>query len=398
MSLFFRRPDVPAPPVEDRSLAWPSGLAQLATTNFATVNAASGDTALQSVAVRATADLIASLVSELPADVYRNGRKVRGSLPATVADPGGDGSGREDWLYRLLMSFLLRGNAYGFETDWEVRTGRPQAVELLHPDDVRAVDGPDSSVLWFHKGVKLEGPKLAAFRHWRMNPQPGRLLGLSPVAMHATTIGVSLRASMFGDQFFTDGAHPTAALINKAKLTQAQADAAAARLVDTMRGSRKPLVLGDGWEIGKLQVSPEESQFLQTQAFTEAQCARMFGPGFAEIMGYESGGSMTYANVVDRRQDLLVLSMNKWIRRADRILTALLPPSTQTVRLDRDALLEATTLDRYQAHELALRNRWRTVNEVRAIEDLEPVEWGDEPNAATTNNPQGVTSGDAAQS
>ena len=396
MSLLFRRTAAP-PPEEDRSLVLPSQVAQVLTQNFGTVNAGAGDTSLQSVAVRSTADLIASLVSELPADVYRNGRRARGSLPASVEDPGGDGSGRQDWLYRLMMSFLVRGNAYGFEAAWSTRTGAAEAVDLLHPDDVRAIDGPDSTVQWFHKGRKLDGQQLAHFRHWRMNPMPGRVLGLSPVALHATTIGVTLRAGMFADQFFADGAHPSAMLTNKGRLTDAQASAAKARLVDAMRGSREPLELGEGWEFKAIQVTPEESQFLETQAFTEAQCARMFGPGFAEVMGYETGGSMTYANVVDRRQDLLVLSMNKWIRRADRILTQLLPPSTQTVRLDRDALLEATTLQRFQAHELALRNRWRTVNEVRAIEDLEPVAWGDEPNGATattTNNAQGVTSGE----
>ena len=395
MSLFFRRQEAP-PAVEDRSIEMPAAYLQSIAQSFGSVNAAVGDTSLQSVAVRSTADLIASLVSELPADVYRNGRKVRGSVPDSVSDPGGDGTGREDWLYRLMMSFLVRGNTYGMAVDWDAARGVPKAVDLLHPDSVRPVDIPDGDVRWYVNGKPVEGADLRNFKHWRVNPVAGRVLGLSPVALHATTIGVSLRAGMFADQFFADGAHPSGLLVNEKPLNRADAEAAKARLLNTIRGTREPLVLGQGWDYKPIQVTPEESQFLQTQQFTEAQCARMFGPGFAEVMGYESGGSMTYANVVDRRQDLLVLSMNKWIRRADRILTSMLPLSTLSVRLDRDALLEATTLQRYQAHELALRNRWRTINEVRAIEDLEPVAWGDEPNQ--TNNVQGVTSGDAAQS
>ena len=395
MSLFFRRP-VMAPAVEDRSIQMPPSYLQSVAQSFGSVDASTGTTSLQSVAVRSTSDLIASLVSELPADVYRNGRKVRGPLPDSVADPGGDNTGREDWLYRLMMSFLVRGNAYGMAVDWDATRGVPKAVDLLHPDDVRPVDIPGGGVRWYVNGQPVEGADLQNFKHWRVNPVAGKLLGLSPVALHATTIGVSLRAGRFADQFFADGAHPSGLLVNEKPLNRESAAAAKAMLVNTIRGTREPLVLGQGWDYKPIQVTPEESQFLETQAFTEAQCARMFGPGFAEVMGYESGGSMTYANVVDRRQDLLVLSMNKWIRRADRILTALLPPSTLTVRLDRDALLEATTLQRYQTHELALQNRWRTINEVRAIEDLEPVAWGDEPNQ--TNNAQGVSSGNAAQS
>jgi len=122
----------------------------------------------------------------------------------------------------------------------------------------------------------------------------------------------------------------------------------------------------------------------------------MFGPGYAEVLGYDSGGSMTYSNIVDRRQDLLVLSLNRWVRRYDRILTSLLPPNSQRARADRDALLEATTKERYETHALALNAKWKTVNEVRNDEDMEPVPWGNEP--IQTNQTQGVTSGNAAQS
>jgi hypothetical protein len=58
-------------------------------------------------------------------------------------------------------------------------------------------------------------------------------------------------------------------------------------------------------------------------------------------------------------------------------------PRPQYFRIDRDGLLQSTTLDRYKAHELALKNRWKVVNEVRDDEDLTPVEWGSEPNPTT---------------
>ena len=370
--------------------------------NFAHVGDVTyGETSLQSVALAATADLIASLVSELPVEVYRSGRRVSGSTPSNLDDPGSDGRGREDWLYRLMSSWLLRGNAYGTALEINTRTGTPTAFDLLHPDDVRPVNTPGSGgVDWYVKGKKLDGAMLADFEHWRVNPSPGRVLGSSPVERHAHTIGVCLSSTQFGRQWFTEGAHPSGILGTDADLRDtdgSKSRAVKAKFRDATQGSREPLVLGGGWSWKPISVSPEESQFLATIGATEAQCARIFGPGFAEIMGYESGGSMTYANVVDRRQDLLVFSMGKWIRRADRVFTSLLPPSTLTVRLERDALLETTTLQRYQAHESALRSKWRTINEIRQIEDLEPVAWGDEPKTATNNAP-GVNSGTAAQS
>ena len=64
-------------------------------------------------------------------------------------------------------------------------------------------------------------------------------------------------------------------------------------------------------------------------------------------------------------------------------------PKSQFVRLDPDALLRTTTLDRFKAHELALKNRWKVVNEVRKDVDMEPVEWGDEPNPVAGAAPDG---------
>ena len=106
----------------------------------------------------------------------------------------------------------------------------------------------------------------------------------------------------------------------------------------------------------------------------------------AETLGYETGGSMTYTTVQERRSDLLTLTLNRWMRRADRVLTSMLP-APQYARLNRDAFLESTTLARFEAHSKALADRWRTVNEVRQIEDLPPVAWGDVPNEKTTTTP-----------
>lgn len=391
MSLLFRtRPPAPEP---TRSFELPPHLAEMIRTNYATVDPTQGLTAMQSVAVWATADLIASTVSELPVDVLA-GRKKR-SVPGNLEDPGGDGTGREDWGYRLLMSWLLRGNAYGFANSYDQRSGRALTVDLLSPMKVRPEE-LGNEIQWCHNGRRLEGADLRDFRHWRVNPQPGVVLGKSVIEAHAISIGVSLRSAQFGDQWFRDGAHPSGMLVNARPLKEVDAEQAKRRLKDVQQGNRDPLVVGEGWDYKDLQVSPEESQFIETQKYSEAQCARMFGPGYAEVLGYDSGGSMTYSNIVDRRQDLLVLSLNRWVRRYDRVLTMLLPPSTQRARSDRDALLEATTKERYETHALALNAKWRTVNEIRLIEDLDPVPWGDEP--IQTNQQEGVSSGNAAKS
>ncbi len=385
MGVFFGRRD--AEP-QQRALTLPFELSALnpgaTIPNYATVDA-NGDNALRSIAVGAAVDLICSLASELPLEVFRGegSERVKLPTPSNLQDPGANGQGLEDWIYSLINSWLYRGNAYGEIVEWDSRTANPRRVALFHPDQVRAtlVDG---QIQWWVNSQPWDEP--ARFVHRRVNPVPGRLLGASVIERHAMQIGTSLAAAQFGAQWFADGAHPSGLLVNQSDITKEQAETVKSRWTSVFNGTREPAVLGKGWEWTPLQVSPNESQFLETQRFTEAQCARMFGPAVAETLGYETGGSMTYANVVDRRSDLLTFSLNKWLTRAERLLSQLLP-SPQYVRFNRDALLQSTTLARYEAHKSALENRWRTVNEIRDIEDLPPVEWGDAPNEKSQPQP-----------
>lgn len=343
------------------------------------------ETSLQSVAVRATADLIASLASELPIDVYTGvgPDKVQQRMPSYLQDPAGDGYGLADWIYQVILSWLMRGNLFGEVLD-SSPSGYVTQATILHPDIVNGLLDKDGEIQWYVNGRPIPASKLL---HRRVNPVPGRILGLSPVAQHADQIGVSLTSTRFGLQWFRDGAHPSGMLTNEeVELKESNVKTAKDRFLAALRGSREPLVLGRGWKYQAIQVTAEESQFLATQGFTEAQCARIFGPGFAEVLGYETGGSMTYANRIDRSTDLLTFSMNKWLTRLERLLSSMLPRS-QYVKVNRDAMLQSTTLDRYKAHALALTNRWKVVNEVRATEDLPPVEWGDVPNTAAPAEP-----------
>lgn len=373
-----RRAAAPVPrQVEERAGGLLDFIAAYRAQNYANIDLSQAESAMRSIAIRSTVDLICSLCSELPIHVYTGDGADRRKLstPSYLLDPAGDGHGLADWVYQFVESWCWRGNTYGNVLSTS-SSGYPTQIDLYYPDDVTAGDDGKGGVVWSIAGK----PPPPGFRQWRVNPVPGRTLGLSPLQAHATQIGLSLTSTQFGLQWFRDGAHPTGILSNSEEnLNQEKAKTVKERFMAALRGSREPIVLGKGWSFDKIQLTPEESQFLDTQGYSEAQCCRIFGPGFAEVLGYESGGSMTYSNVESRAGHLLVFSMNKWLRRIERVLTEMLP-RTQYVRIDRDALLQTTTMERYKAHELALRNRWKVVDEVRADEDMPPVPWGDAPN------------------
>jgi HK97 family phage portal protein len=378
VSVFFRsRP----PRAQTRDVGTPQPLHQallsLVRQQFNEVDLSAAESALQSVAVRSAVDLIASVASELPVDVFRGKGAARQELPLPgwLEDPDGSEQGLPDWCYRVLVSWLLRGNLYGDVLE-RGPGGVLRQVDIFHPDRVHP-QLEDGQVAWF-----VEGREVRSMLHRRVNPVPGQILGLSPVAYHAWTIGLSLTATRFGLQFFRDGAHPGGVLRNtESPLDETQAKKAKDIFLAALRGTREPLVFGKGWEWQQIQLNPEESQFLETQGFSAAECARIFGPGIAEILGYGGEGStLTYANLIDRDLHVLKYALNRWLRRLERLLSEFLP-RPQYVRLNRDALLETDTLSRYQAHAIALDKRFKVVNEVRGKEDMLLVEWGDEPNA-----------------
>lgn len=348
---------------------------------------ARAESALRKVAVWSSANLVAGVCSNLPADGFTGSGAAKREvpLPPFFADPDGSGQGLDDWLYQLLMSWLLRGNAYGKILDVDA-LGRPAQIALHHPDTVAPSLDSKGRVVWRFGGEEVTADKVW---HRRMFPMPGRLLGLSPVALHALTIGQGLAAAEFGAGFFADGGHPSAILqqTESSTVDPKQAATVKARFLAATRGQREPVVLGKGWKYEAVQVTPEESQFLDTQRYTSTECARIFGPGLAEVLGYETGGSLTYSNIEQRSLDLLKFTLNRYLRRAETVLSRDVLAQPRWVRFNRGALLETDLLTRYRAHEIALRNEFAVVNEVRELEDRPPVAWGDEPTSTKTPAP-----------
>lgn len=361
---------------------WPavplSGLQFGTGRSYAEVDVTTGENSLQSIAFRSAVDLMASLVSELPFFVYSGegtDRRKR-PTPGYMLDPSGDGHGVEDWAYMLTQSWFLRGNTFGNILD-QGPTGMLRQVDLYHPDKVSVRFGSGGEVVWTVQGREVPANRMF---HRRAFPVAGCLLGLSPVAMHADSLGLSVAATRFGKSWFQDGGHPGGILSNS------EADMSDDRVIQTAKdrfmaalfGTREPVVLGRGWKYDQIQVAPEESQFLETQGLSEAQCARIMGAGVAEVLGYDTGSSMTYSNMVDRDISLLKYAADRWLRRMERIYSSFLP-RPQYARFDRDAFLDTNVMQKWLVNEKKLNTASYTINEVRAANNDKPVEWGDKP-------------------
>lgn len=355
--------------------------------SYAEVDAVSNENSLQSIAYRSAVDLMCSLVSELHWDVYsgEGTNRIIRRKPPYLEDPSGDGYGVEDWTYMYLQSLHMRGNVYGAILD-QGPTGMLRQVDLFHPDKV-GVRMEDGEPIWTVQGRTVDAEDMF---HRRAYPVAGNLLGLSPVAAHADNLGLSIAATRFGRSWFQDGGHPGGILSNsEADMSDDRVSAKAKdRFMAALFGNREPVVLGRGWKYEQIQVAPEESQFLQTSAYSAAECARIVGAGVAEVLGYDTGTSMTYSNAVDRDIALLKYAAERWLKRVERVYSAFLP-RPQYAKFDRDAFLDTNVMQRWLVNQKKLATGAYTINEIRAQNNDKPVEWGKEPFAAPTGDSGG---------
>lgn len=330
------------------------------------------ESAMRSVAVWGAVGLLASLAAELPMDVFSGSRsdKKPVTTPGYMLDIAGDGYGTPDWIYQSMVSYLLRGNVYGKIAARDTRGGWPTQVPLWHPDDVIGRRDPSSGKpTWRVGGTYVDSDSVW---HRRAYSVPGCLLGLSPIGNHVQTVDLGDQARRFGINFFANGANPTGILSNsETDLKPEQARTAKDRFLAALGGGREPVVLGKGWAWKQISIAPDESMFLDTQKYSEAQCARIFGPGMAEILGYPTGDPLTYATVEGRLLHLLVLNLDPWLTRLEHNLSSLLP-KPWFVKLNRAALLRTDLLTRYRAHNMAIAGHFRAPSEVRDDEDWAP--------------------------
>ena len=325
--------------------------------------------ALRVSAVWACVRLIADTISMMPMHAYtlKEGVRIRVDDPPILTHPGGDAN-LTDWLYQLVVSLMLRGNAFGRIANVG-SNGYPSQIDLLNPDDLSVRTDPKSGTLIVsdRNGGTLHPTELWRMAAYRM---PGQKLGLSPISYAATTLATDAEVQKFGLGYFRDALHPASVLTSDQAITQEDARTLSERLAEKV-GKREPLVLGAGLKYAPLAVSPNESQFLDTQKYTVATIARIFGVP-PEMIAAESGNSMTYSNVEQRAIDFLTYSIQPWLTRIESAMASLMP-GRQHPRFDTSVLLRTDFETTMRATAIGIASKQMAPDEARAIRDEAPL-------------------------
>ncbi len=344
------------------------------------------DEALTLPAVYRCVSLNAETIASLPVDcLVRRGdrREPYPYPPSWLKQPNPE----YDWgqfIQEVQTSLELDGNSFILK----VSTDAGRVFELWHlaPNtvSVERLSGTDSKTpplvykVRTADGVDVFAPN--AMMHIKAFTLPRQLRGANPITyMLAQTIGTGMAAQQFGAQYFGNGAHLSGLIEVPGQLTEEQVN----RLREQFRRRHGGIskshamgVLSGGATWKELSVSAEDSQFLATQKFTADQISMAFGfpPGF-----FDADGAKGYVTALHQ-------SLRLWyqtgllprITRLERAFSSILPNQAY-IKFNTNAFLRMDPEQRIAYYAAGQQGEWLTRNEIRALEEMNPMEGGDEP-------------------
>jgi HK97 family phage portal protein len=371
---------------ENRNYWWPHLAQAMAGNANTTGRPVTPATAVGSTAVWAAVRIISESIATLPLRVYerRNGGRVIATehpLYPILHDRPNPRQTAVEYREQQLASLLLWGNAYTWIDRYP--SGRPRYLWPIRPDrvtariDVATENDPVPSLVYVvstHDG----GQRVYSadeILHVRGLSSDG-LMGLSPIAVHRDAVGLEQAEREFAGRFFGNNGRPGGVL----KVAGRLSNDAAVRLKQSWETAHRGLenahrvaVLEEGIEWQSMGMPLQDAQFVEQRRFSIEEIARIFRVPL-HLMGDLQRA--TYSNIEHQSIEFVVHTIRPWCVRLEQSYATLLYPSErQALYVEHavDALLRGDIKSRYDAYAVARQWGWLSVNEIRALENLNSV-------------------------
>lgn len=274
-------------------------------------------------------------------------------------------------MRKIMSSLVMRGNTYLWPTGRDL-AGNIRSVYVLDPDEV--------TVAWdsqrLYPRYQWRGTPMVAGRdifHISINHLPGRLRGLGPIEATRVMLNGAKAEQNMARRIFEDDATPGGLLKVPRSLSKDEADEIQTMWTEAHTGRKRPAVLSGGVEFQQITISPLDAQFIEQRQFSVQEIARIFGiPGYLLLV--DSGSSLTYSTTEALFRLFLVSTLNPtYLEPIEHVFSQMLPGNARA-RFRTDEILRADTTARYQAYEIGLRAGFLTVDEIRDLERLPPLD------------------------
>lgn len=343
------------------------------------------NTALNIPAVWACIRIIAESIGSLPLHLYT--RQGRGKNRATnhplyllLHDRPNPEMTAMSFRETLAAHVLSWGNAYA-EKEMD-QIGRVKALWPIGPDRVEPRRNKNTGEIFYKVRVENSGMTEDIPRD-QMLHIPGLsyngLVGYSPITKMREAIGLALATEEFGARFFGAGTHPGLIVSHPGKLGEIAHKNLRESLSTKYAGLGKAhrlLLLEEAMKVEKIGVNPEEAQFLVTRRFQLAEIARMYRVPMHMLADVEKGAS--YASIEQMSLDFVIHTLRPWMVRFEQAYNNQL----FLTDLERrryfwehlvDGLLRGDLASRYEAYTKARNWGWLSANDIREIENMNPL-------------------------
>jgi HK97 family phage portal protein len=330
------------------------------------------------VAFFSAVSLISDTISTLPCGAYLRIGATRRPLnprPVWLDQPDVDLSTRAAFFQQVFSALLVHGNSY----TRVFRDAQGQVVNLVNLDPEK-VEVERSKIGRKVYKVYGEGRVLTSDEviHIVDLIMPGELTGLSRVETLKQSLGLNIALSDYASRFFGTGASASGVIEFPGNLTSEQAkqlaDGFDARHRNGTRRAHKTGVLSGGAKFVATQLDPETSQALESRKFAVEEIARAFNVPL-HLLGVP--GTASYASVEQNNLQFVSMTLRPLAEKVEAAFSRLLPGDA-FIKFQFADLLRADLMARIQSYSVGTQAGFYSTNDIRRLEDLEPVEEGDQ--------------------
>lgn len=349
-------------------------------------------------AVWACVNLISGTISSLPLTVYRRGadgvERVDRTHPLYRVlhdSPNFDQTALDFWDF-AAAAVELWGNAYARPI--RNSAGAIIALEPLPPDATTVKRGANGRLeyRWTKDGKTFTAADRDIL-HIR-GPGGDPRGGMSTLTFGANAMATARAADRSAGTFFRNGAKASGVLTFEKWLSPEQRELAEAGFAEKFLGaanSGKPIILEGGTTWQQLSVNPDDAQLLETRSFSIEEVCRFFAVP-PVMIGHSSKVSSWPSAVEQQVLMFMKFTLRRRIKRIEMAIEQqLLSPEDRaegvSVRFNVEGLLRADSAGRSTFYRTMTQIGAMTINEVRELEGLPPVEGGEVPRIQMQNQP-----------
>jgi len=339
------------------------------------------ESSLKSTVILACVRVLSSSVAGLPLHLYRRlpggGKEVARENPLYNVLHASPNSWQTtyEWRETLMLHLLTHGQAFCEITG----AGADTQLIPLHPSRMK-VERVENGRLRYRYREEAGGETVYAqdaIMHLRWLSDDG-VNGMVPVEIASDAIGLARALEIHGATFFGNGARPGVILSTDQELSPEAAEMTRRQWERAHRGpeqSHRTAVLQGGLKVNELGGNNQEAQYLEARRFAVEECCRIYGVP-PHLVGDLSRSS--YSNIEQQSLDYLQNGLAPWLRRIELAIGRdLLTDDSLFVEFDTRGLLRADATGRAAYYQTLWNLGVASVNEIRAWENLNPVDGGD---------------------